>query len=276
MKHQRGARPIQSREILQWHLKYSHKDCTLTEYESSWRQWLQNSDNKIITGLEEFSHCDYTQGTSQTFDHFLLKHCAREIVIFPGEFQYHQCAGRHLTFNDNITENSAVIISVPFSDTGKIHNKLHDTLYKCNQINVPVCLDLAYWGISKDMELHLEEFTCVTEITSSLSKPFFTLEQHRVGVRFCRSYANDGISMTNEVGMHNSYSVGLGIHHMNRFSCDFMWKTYSDAYYKTCYNLNLQPTDTIIFGLGGDEYQEYNRGIPGNNRVCISTNLRDL
>lgn len=276
MKHQKGARPIQSREIAQWHLEYSHKDYSLTEYESSWRQWLQNSDNKIITGLEEFSHCDYTQGTSQTFDHFLLRYHNREILVLPGEFQYHQCAGRHLAFSDTLTKNSAVIISVPFSDLGKVHPNLVDTLEKCNQLGVPVCIDLAYWGISKNIELHLENFPCVVQVTSSLSKPFFTLEQHRVGVRFCRDYANDGISMTNEVGMHNSYSVGLGIHYMNRFDCDYLWQIYSTAYYKVCIDLNLQPTDTVIFGLGGDEYREYNRGIPGNNRVCISNNLRNL
>jgi len=276
MTQQRGARPIESRSIAQWLLKYSHKKVDLAEYASTWKQWLQNTNNKILTGIEDFAYSDYTQGTSQTFDHFLLRNHKREITIFPGEFQYHQCTGRHLKFSDKINHNSAVIISVPFSDFGKVHPFLFDTLQKCNQFDVPVCLDLAYWGISKNIELHLEEFPCVTDVTSSLSKPFFTLEQHRVGIRFCREYANDGISMINEVGMHNSYSVGLGTHYMNQFSCDYMWETYGDSYYATCSDLNLQFTDTVIFGLGGEEYHEYNRGVPGNNRVCISNNLGDL
>jgi hypothetical protein len=276
MTHSRGARPIQSKEVLQWLGKFSLTKTDYDKYEYTWRNWLQNSEHKTLTGLENFLYSDYTHGTSQTFDHFLLKHNSRNIIIFPGEFQYHQCTGRYLTFSNIITENSALIISIPFSDSGKAHPELLNTLHKCNQLGVPVCIDLAYWGISKNIELDLDKFPCITEITSSLSKPFFTLEQHRVGVRFCRDYANDGISMINEVGMSNTYSMSLGVHYMEKFNCDHMWKTYNDAYYKICNNLNLHPTDTVIFGLGGDEYKKYNRGVPGNNRVCISDSMRDL
>jgi hypothetical protein len=272
----RGARPIQSASIAEWYQQYSYTSKTIEEYTTVWRDWLEKSNNKLLLGLDQFGYSDYTQGTSQTFDHFLLKHHNRNIVVFPGEFLYHQCAGRSLNFSNNITNKSALLISIPFSDFGKIHYKLHDTLHLCNQLDVPVCIDLAYWGISKNIQLDLDKFPCIKEVTASLSKPFYTLEQHRVGVRFCREYANDGISMTNEVDMYNSYSVGLGIHYMEKFSCDYMWETYNDSYYKVCKELNLQSTDTVIFGLGGDEYKECNRGIPGNNRVCISNSLRDL
>lgn len=276
MKHQRGARPIPCTEVKNWLSKYSYKNVSLSDYTSVWKTWLENSTHKTLTGLDNFIYSDYTQGTSQTFDHFLLKHHNREVVVFPGEFQYHQCAGRHLKFSDVITEKSALIISVPFSDLGKVHPKLFDTLHQCNNLGVPVCIDLAYWGISKNVELDLNKFPCITEMTSSLSKPFFTLEQHRVGIRFCRDYANDGISMINEVGMSNAYSMSLGVHYMEKFDCDYMWNTFKDSYYLTCSELDLTPTDTVIFGIGGTEYQQYNRGIPENNRVCISHNLRDL
>jgi len=108
-----------------------------------------------------------------------------------------------------------------------------------------------------------------------LSKPFYTLERHRVGIRFTKDYQDDGISMINEVGMSNSYSMSLGVHYMQSFSCDYMWQTYWEKYYSVCSELHLTPTNTVIFGLGGDEYLEYNRGIPNNNRVCISPLLVD-
>lgn len=271
----RGARPIRCSEISLWFDKYVHQDINLEEYTSTWRNWIQKSDHKIITGLDNFLYGDFSLGTSQTFDHFLLKHSTREIVVFPGEFQYHKCAGRNLKFGNRITEKSALIISTPFSDLGKTHPNLFNILEECNQLRVPVCLDLAYWGISKNIELHLEDFPCITEITCSLSKPFFTLERHRVGIRFSRNYTNDGISMINEVNMSNVYSMGLGVHYMKMFSCDYMWNTYNDMYYKTCDQLKLNPTDTVIFGTSNDDYQWCNRGISGNNRVCISEELSD-
>jgi hypothetical protein len=276
MTHQRGARPIQSRAVANQLSTHIHRGVELTEYSEVWRNWLQQSESKILSGLDDFKYADYTAGTSQTFDHFLLKHHDRKIVALPGEFQYHQCAGRHIEFSNNITEDSALIISVPFSDTGHVHSEFNALMAKCTELGVPVCLDLAYWGIAQNIYLHLEQFPCVTEVTASLSKPFFTLERHRVGIRFTREYQDDGISMINEVGMSNSYSMSLGIHYMNKFSCDYMWQTYWEQYYETCNQLNLLTTNTVIFGLGGEEYTEYNRGIPGNNRVCISPSLADI
>lgn len=276
MSYQRGARPIQSKDVADHYEQHTFQDTELSNYTQTWRNWLQQSESKIISGLDGFEYADYTAGTSQTFDHFLLKHHNRRIVALPGEFQYHQCAGRHIEFSDTVTEDSALIVSVPFSDTGQVHPEFNNLMQQCTDLGVPVCLDLAYWGIAQNIYLHLEQFPCVTEVTASLSKPFFTLERHRVGVRFTREYQDDGISMINEVGMSNSHSMSLGVHYMNKFGCDYMWQTYWEQYYETCNQLNLLTTNTVIFGLGGEEYAEYNRGIPGNNRVCISPSLADV
>ena len=113
----------------------------------------------------------------------------------------------------------------------------------------------------------------MTEVTCSLSKPFHTLENHRVGVRFTQNYQDDGISMINEVKMQNNYSMSLGCYFMEKFGCDFMWNTYEEKYHHVCSYMALSETDTVIFGLGNNTYSAYNRGIPGNNRVCISEKL---
>ena len=47
-------------------------------------------------------------------------------------------------------------------------------------------------------------YPCITDVTCSLSKPFFTLENHRVGIRWTRDYVDDGVSMLNEVSMQNN------------------------------------------------------------------------
>ena len=96
--------------------------------------------------------------------------------------------------------------------------------------DIPVCLDLAYWGIAKNILIDLNQFPAIKEVTCSLSKPFYTLENHRVGVRFTKDYVDDGVSMLNEVKMQNNYSMALGVKYMKNFSPDYNWKKFKDAY----------------------------------------------
>lgn len=279
MKTTKGARPIKHNAIQQHYFNHVFQTCTLVEYTTVWQNWLQNSFNKTIQGLDQFMYSDFVAGTSNVFDHFVLKHSGtKEITVLPGEFQYHKCISRHQKFNisNSVHKNSALIISLPFSDYGKTHPNFYDLLDQCNALQVPVCLDVAYWGVAKDIELNLNKYPCIMEIAASLSKPFYTLETHRVGIRFSRDYQNDGISMLNEVGMQNLHSMSLGIHFMNKFSCDWNWQTHGNNYYQLCSELNLKPCDTVLFGIGGSYFDDFNRGISENNRVCISPGLGNL
>lgn len=83
--------------------------------------------------------------------------------------------------------------------------------------------------------------------------------------------------MLNEVHMQNFYSMSLGMHFMDKFSCDWNWQRHSQAYQNICRQLELFSTDTIIFGTSkNDKYSYLNRGIPDNHRVCISHLLKDI
>jgi hypothetical protein len=79
--------------------------------------------------------------------------------------------------------------------------------------------------------------------------------------------------MINEVGMSNDLSRFLGTDHMKRWSCDYAWHQ-EDEYKQVVASLNLAPCDTLIFALDNhDKYPEFNRGIVGSNRICISNYL---
>ena len=154
--------------------------------------------------------------------------------------------------------------------------KFTTTLAFSSVHDVPVCLDLAYWGISKFVHINLDLYPAIEEVTCSLSKPFFTLENHRVGVRFTKQYVDDGVSMLNEVKMQNEYSMALGIEYMRNFSPDYNWQKYKTLYEDICQEQDLVYTDTIIFGLGDEiRHSEFNRGVSGNYRVCVSEWLAD-
>lgn len=280
----RGARPIVNSEVTEFHNNLQIDSYpTLEEYTNVWREWINYSKNKSLLGLNKFSFADYTQGTSQTFDQFILRHSKdREIIVLNGDFQYHACLGKHVEFKyvnyphhlESIIKGPglhALLISAPFSDFGCIHPDFENIMQICHVHDIPVCLDLAYWGIAKNVHINLNEFPAIKEVTCSLSKPFYTLENHRVGVRFTKEYVDDGVSMLNEVKMANNYSMALGIEYMKNFSPDYNWEKFKSAYEDVCHENDLVWTDTVIFGLGDDvRHSEFNRGVSGNYRVCIS------
>lgn len=270
----KGARPIKLSKILDHYHVHRFENTSLDEYTDTWKTWLTATNLKTILGLDKFKYIDYTCGTSQTFDHFVIKHARREIAVLRGDFQYHACIARpnQFTYVDDVVHpGQALIISLPFSDFGYKHPKFKSILNQCNQFKIPVCLDLAYWGIAKNIDIDLNQYPCITEITSSLSKSFYILENHRVGVRFSRDYQNDGISMINEVKMQNTFSMSLGIYFMKRYSADWGWQELGDQYQAICLQNNLKTTDTLIFALGDQErHANFNRGVAGNFRVCIS------
>ena len=98
----RGARPIRNKEIhdFHWHLDKNNLHIpTIEEYSDLWKEWLNHSTSKTLKEIDKFNFADYTQGTSQTFDQFILRHGKdREILVLKGDFQYHACLGKHLQF----------------------------------------------------------------------------------------------------------------------------------------------------------------------------------
>jgi hypothetical protein len=278
----KGARPIVSSKIKHAYDLFKFNPVSIWEYTEQWKQWLSTSQNKKISGLDSFGYGAFVNGTSQAFDHFWLRHSDRRLICLPGEFQYHSCIGKKLNFcvigNDQeLTQNDALVISLPFSDLGTAHPELNNILNTCNQLNIPVCIDLAYWGIAKNISIDLDQYPCVEVLTSSLSKSFYSLENHRVGVRFTRNYLDDGIDMINEVHMQNNYSMSIGKYFMEKFSNDWNWDEFGDSYKKVCERHALISTNTVIFGLSSDPiYQSYQRGIPNNYRICISDSLSDI
>ena len=277
----KASRPIPLHTVRLHHesIKQKLSETTFELYANTWRNWLTDTELKTLKGLDSFTYQDYVQGTSQAFDMFMLRHIANKtIVTLKGDFQYHKCLGKFGNFTTvnsdmELTEGMALLISLPFSGTGDAYI-VKRMLAKCNTLDIPVLLDLAYWGISKNIHIDLDKFPCVKEVTSSLSKPFYTLETHRVGIRFSREYLDDGVSMQNEVGMQNLHSMALGVSYMNKFSADWSWETLESRYYDACKYNDLTATDCVIFAQGNADYADHNRG-PGVNRVCISQLLSD-
>jgi hypothetical protein len=272
----RNAIPIKDTEL--WPIKIElpqEINSVLEQYLSFYQPWVLDSNNEI-TGLENFQSAKFCHGTVQAFDHFYIKHCQRRMRFLPGEFMYHRACIKHslrweYINHDDLRENDALIISVPFSDLGQVHPDTEALLNECDRLGIPVLIDMAYICISRNVKINLNH-DCVETVTTSLSKAFYGAQYLRAGIRWEKINRDDGIDVFNSVEMAALPSIAIGLDFMFNHKLDWAWKKYGTAYDAVIKQLNLQPTNCILFGLGDQSYQEYNRGNT-LNRVCISPEI---
>ena len=273
----RGARAIEDLRVRQIIESYNptidlYNDNLAERFKERFMLWIKSSRNNSLHNIDDYGSVQLVSGTIQSFDHFYWRHRDRRFRFMPGEFMYHQACLKHgasyKKLNNDLERGDALVISVPFSDTGEQHPSTEQLLSQCCDLDVPVLLDLAYYPCAKGIDLDLG-FKCVETITFSVSKAFYGAEFLRVGVRCQKINKDDGIDVFNSVDMINRVSVSVANRLINEFDVDHNWNTYADPYGKVCDEMNLEQTNCIMFGLGGKEYQHLNRG-GETNRVCVS------
>ncbi len=248
------------------------------EFLNTFRSWIQASRLNRFSGLGEdaYPFATYVHGTSQAFDHFFRQYGRKRIRFFKGEFAYHKIYCGDLiewTFIEDgpLETGDAVIVSVPFSDTGGLHSQLPDVLIQSQKLGIPVMVDAAYVGISQDINFDFSH-PAIETVTASLSKTFFGAAHLRTGIRLERTFRNDSIDFFNSVGMFSRLGAKLGTRLMQKFSCDYIPEKYRQAQLAVCQDLSMTPSQSVLFGLGDARYAALNRGgVP--NRVCISSLL---
>lgn len=274
----RGAKPINDNSVREFissidNTNSLYNDALPNQFVNNFFDWIVSSKNNNLTGLEKFTNRKLCAGTAQTFDHFYLKHKNKRFRFFKGEFMYHSAClknyGKYKFLEDDrLDYNDAVIISVPFSDTGSQKN-IEELLFNCYGMDIPVLLDFAYYPCTKNIEINLDKFSAVETVCFSISKAFYGAEFLRVGMRLQRENNDDGIDVFNSVEMVNRCSINIANKLISNYSVDYNWQKYKEVYEKVIKENNLLETDCIMFGLGGHEYADYNRG--GDvNRVCVS------
>jgi len=275
----RGAKPVVDYSVQAFveHLNPTadlYNENIQNEFVEQFYNWINSSKNNKLTGLENFTNRKLVSGTAQAFDHWYWRHKNRTFRFFKGEFMYHGAVLKHGGLYANIEDrklqpNDAVIISVPFSDYGSQHPKLDSILNNCQALGIPVLLDFAYYPCTKNIDINLDKYTCIETVTFSISKAFYGAEFLRVGMRLERNDTDDGIDVFNSVEMVNRVSLSIAMSLIAKYSVDHSWNTYADVYQEVCNELELNTTDCIMFGTGGEKYADYNRG-SDVNRVCIS------
>jgi hypothetical protein len=239
--------------------------------------WILETKNNTIIGLEKFQSKVFTNGSTEAFDKFYLKNKNRNLRYFKGEYMYHAAIGKSyfenviLLDDAPVNKNDVVVISLPFADTGDTHPQMDEVLTKCSELGVPVLIDCCYYGACAGLIMNFD-YSCITDITFSLAKSF-PLGFIRVGMRLTRNDNNDPLFVYNKNNYVNRLGSAVGLELLNRYDPDYNYNTYKEAQQQFCIKLGVEPSKCVFFATSKEKFIEYNRGT-SSNRLCFSKYLK--
>lgn len=247
----------------------------IPKFLSQYKMWIMNTTLNDVLGIERFNKLDFIQGTSEAFDKFYIRYQGKRFRFFKGEYLYHKISlsrGNYkiLEAHNDLLENDAVVVSLPFADMGNTHPLFNlEFLDLCYDKNIPVLLDCAYFGICGNITFDFRH-PAIQEVCFSLSKTF-PVQLLRIGMRISNYKDVDGISAYTSTQYQNRISAFVGLKALQDRTADYTYDKYRHIQLKFCNKFNLTPSNTVIFGLDElNNYPQYNRGSHNNNRICFS------
>jgi hypothetical protein len=281
----RGAVPIIDMNILRYiqGLPFSTFFChtndksmdtgILPEYLSFIPKWIESSELNSIEGLERFPLKRLTSGNTQAFDDFYIRHHDRTFKFLPSEYPYLSKYAPRWEFLDEHTEltrKDALVMSAPFSGTGNMHPRFYELLERAENIDIPVLIDCAFFGITRNLRLDVD-YRCIEAVCFSLSKAFGA-GCFRSGIEFSKQNGGPS-SIQNEWCYVQLLSAKIGLEIAKKYSPDYIPGKYRSWQLEICDEFGLEPSDTVVFGLGGEKFQYFD--IDGvSNRVCITPSIK--
>lgn len=229
-----------------------------------YRGWLSNSGFNSITGLDALHTTCMANGTTEVFDKWYIRHRQRRLRIFRGEYMYHQAVHRNLGMDmqwleeEPLHSNDHVIISMPFADNGSVHHETQSVLDSAAVMSVPVLIDSAYMGLTSGISFDYSH-PAIDTVAFSLSKTF-PVAHARIGMRLSRVDIDDGLDIYRKTTYENRWGAALGNLLLTNYDVDYNVKTYGHWQQYKCQELGVTASPTVLFGLGGPEWSDYNRG----------------
>ena len=247
-------------------------DTFLNEYFN----WINSSKLNKLYNLKKFKHKCYSNGSSQSLDYFYLKHNKKRLRFFKNDYVYHYLSARNNLIKweylgkKMVKKGDAVIISMPFSDTGSKHPDMEKIINECNKKNVPVLIDCCYYSMCKGINFDFNNKSIET-VVFSLSKAF-PVSRLRIGMRLSKIDDDDQLFYYQKLQFVNKLSLYIGLKIIRKFSFDYLYKKYSGLQNYYCKKMNLTPSNVVAIALGGNKWKGYNRG-GTKNRICLSSLL---
>ena len=247
--------------------------------DAAWRKWLTTETYNNVVGLERFKNSAFSPGTTDAFGEFISRYPNRRIRVSRSDFILTKILcktyERNLCYleNDLLQEGDVLIMSFPYSGNGSYYPEYESVLDTCDRLNIPVFVDGAYFGISRDINYPLHH-SCIKDFSVSLSKNLAG-NPLRLGIRFTKEEVDDGITagllgsdVYDRLGAHISIKL------LEKFSHKSVVDRHIDNSNKVCVDNNLTPTNTFTITIGTPEMEQFKRG--DYVRVCISEELSEL
>lgn len=234
--------------------------------------WLQQSRYNNLKNLNQFKILSFSNGTTEGFDNFYINNSNCRFRILRGEYMYHVATWKDrfrwaYMDQDDLRTGDAVIISMPFSDTGNQHPQTNQILDICESLQIPVLIDCAFIGICSDIEFDFAH-PAITDITFSLSKTL-PVANLRIGMRCRRQDNDDGLLILHKTNYTNRLAAAVGLDLIKKFDQDYNYRRWKSTQQEFCSKLGVEPSSSVIFGIGNSNWQSYNRG-GSTNRLCFS------
>ncbi len=245
-----------------------NSDSIIDEYLYEYDTWIKSGTLNVFTGLEDFKYKCYSNGTTESFDKFYMRNAKRRFRCYKGEYMYHKLAWRDKfdwawLEDAPLHKNDAVVISLPFADTGDKHSLYHELMRKCSNLDIPVLVDCAYYGSCRHIHIDLA-YPCITDVTFSLSKTF-PVAYARIGIRYTKVDDDDTMFVYHKINYNNKIGALLGLEYFKNFTPDYIPNKYVDKQTDFCNNIGVSPSKTVLFGVDNrNKYPQYNRGGTSN------------
>lgn len=251
--------------------------------------WIESSTLNKFKGLDAFPMRYASVGTTQGLDwwHYYCAVNNLDLKMFRGEYPYHRDAylQTHLGWDDCIEDcglvaGDAVVVSVPFSATGRLPVQWEDLIKTCNRLKIPVFVDCAWFGTCFGITVNLDE-PCIKMVAFSTTKGL-SCGNWRAGIVFSKvnekdfKRATDGSLETQTDWNHgNHLNTAIANRLMAEFSPDTIPKKYMASHIAVCKHYGLIPTQTVHIAEGarGTEWDEFHRD-ETYNRINISKALK--
>lgn len=236
------------------HSSFGDRTDVLQEYLLEYPKYLAKSNLNKITGLETLKYRYASIGVTQSLDEFhwqCLKQ-GRTLKMLRGEYPYNRDMYPHWEYIDDkgLHENDCVILSCPFSGSGNKHKETENILIECDKLNIPVLIDMAWFGTCGNISIDLSH-DCIKHVSFSTTKGL-SCGQYRNGIRFSREQGlihqpgnSDRLATHTEWNhsVHLNFAIGLTL--IKTFDPDYIYNKYRASQLEVCSILGLEASNCI-------------------------------
>jgi hypothetical protein len=245
----------------------------VSRYCLAYKDWILSTKLNSIQGLEKFDHIAYSNGTTESFDKFRLRHKEKTLKVLKDEYLYHQLYLGATAINDisELKKGDAFVMSAPFAKTGEIYPLSETILDTCDSLEIPVLIDSAFFGFCGNLSFNYDH-PCIEDVAFSLSKIFSSVSLFRIGIRFSK-ISNDSLADFSKEGYVNRFGAGVGIELLKQYGPDHLFETYRKTQLDFCERLDLYPSNTVVFGIDVKNQYGMNPRFDEKSRFCFSKYL---